>query len=98
MLTNPTDCTFKLSITCDCHGLTNVTGVLLAIFRYQLILDIPKGESRGDGQVRRVNVKFFVDVHVCLLQPVNDLFVVKRLEGIAVSLLVISPTALFYIL
>ena len=39
-----------------------------------MILDIPKGESRGDGQVRRVIVKFFVDVHVCLLQLVSDLF------------------------
>ena len=37
MLTDPTVCTFKLSITCDSHDLIRVTGALLAIFRYQLI-------------------------------------------------------------
>ena len=67
MLTDPTVCTFKLSITCDSHDLIRVTGASLAIFRYQLILDIPKEESRcsfgitrivfgGNGQVRRVIV------------------------------------------
>ena len=46
MLTDPTVCTFKLSITCDSRDLIRVTGALLAISRYQLILDIPKEESR----------------------------------------------------
>ena len=91
MLTDPTVCTFKLSITCDSHDLTRVTGALLAIFRYQLILDIPKEESRcsfgviriifgEDGQVRRVIVKFFV-VGSCLFIGTCQRFVCCKTYG-----------------
>ena len=40
-------------MTCDSHDLIRVTGALLPIFRYQLILDIPKEESRcGFGVIQ----------------------------------------------
>ena len=92
MLTDPTVSTFKLSITCDSHDLICVTGALLAIFRYQLILDIPKEESRcsfgviriifdGDGQVRQVVVKSFVDQCSCLFIATSQRFVCFQAFG-----------------
>ena len=67
MLTDPTVCTFKLSITCDSHELTRVTCALLAMFRYQLILDILRKESRC------IHVK--VDVSCFIIKLISRLSV-----------------------